>query len=119
MLRTDLRTLSSTSPTTVRRCLRTASLCIPGILVFLCALFVTTECHAQDVADAAKQERARKESQQKESKHVYTEDDLKRAQILTPEDRAQIEARKNQAAPNAGEKPEDALDAKSLSPDVP
>jgi len=80
---------------------------------------VTTECHAQDVADAAKQERARKESQQKRSKHVYTEEDLKRAQILTPEDRAQIEARKNQAAPEREEESPDAFDAKSLSPDAP
>ncbi len=105
--------------TSVRRSLRPVSLCIPGVLLFSCALLFTTECYAQDVADAAKQERARKESLQKKSKHVYTEEDLKRAQILTPEDRAQIEARKNQAAPDAGEKPEDALDAKSLSPDVP
>jgi nucleoid-associated protein YgaU len=88
-------------------------------LLFSCAVFVTTECHAQDVADAAKQERTRKKSQQKKSNHVYTEEDLKRAQILTPEDRAQIEVRKNQAAPDAGEKPQDALDAKSLSPEVP
>jgi len=103
----------------VRHSLRPASLCIPGILLFSCALLFATECYAQDVADAAKQERARKESQQKKPKRVYTEEDLKRAQILTPEDRAQIEARKNQAAPDAGEKPEDTLDAKSLSPDVP
>ncbi|MGB4783367.1 MAG: LysM peptidoglycan-binding domain-containing protein [Candidatus Acidiferrum sp.] len=103
----------------MRRSLRPISLYIPGILLFSCALYFTTECYAQDVADAAKQERARKESQQKKSKHVYTEEDLKRAQILTPEDRAQIEARKNQAAPDAGEKSQDALDAKSLSPDVP
>jgi nucleoid-associated protein YgaU len=94
-------------------------LCSPGILLFFCAIFVTTKCRAQDVADAAKQERVRKESQQKKPRHVYTEEDLKRAQILTPEDRAQIEARKNQAAPDAGEKPQDALDAQSLSPDVP
>src|SRR6266852_1353180 len=120
MLRTDLRTLSPTNPTVaVRRFLRPQNLSIPGILLFSCAIFVTTECHAQDVADAAKQERARKESQQKKSKHVYTEEDLKRAQILTPEDRAQFEARKNQAVPDAGEKPQDALDAKSLSPDAP
>jgi nucleoid-associated protein YgaU len=120
MLRTDLRTLSPMSPTTtVRRSLRPVSLCISGVLLFSCALFFTTECYAQDVNDAAKQQRARKESQQKKSKHVYTEEDLKRAQILTPEDRAQIEARKNQAAPDAGEKPEDALDAKALSPDAP
>src|SRR5712664_2222367 len=120
MLRNDVRTLSPMSPTTiVRHSLRLESLCIPGILLFSCALFFTTECHAQDVADTAKQERARKEWQQKKPRHVYTEEDLKRAQILTPEDRAQIEARKNQGAPDTGEKPEDALDAKSLSPDVP
>src|SRR5882672_380545 len=120
MLRTDLRTLSPMNPTTiVRHSLRPVSLCIPGVLLFSCALFFTTECYAQDVTDAAKQERARKESQQKKSKHVYTEEDLKRAQILTPEDRAQIEARKNQTTPDAGEKPQDALDAKSFSPDVP
>lgn len=120
MLRTDLRTLSSTSPsTTLRRSVHPLNLCIPGIVLFSCAIFVTTECHAQDVADAAKQERARKESQHKKSKHVYTEEDLKRAQILTPEDRAQIEARKNQTPPDAAEKPQDALDAKSLSPNVP
>jgi len=88
-------------------------------LLFSCAIFVTTECHAQDVVDAARQERARKGSEQKKSKHVYTEEDLKRVQILTPEDRAQIEARKYQAAPDLEEKSQDALDAKSLSPDVP
>src|SRR5713101_7760013 len=120
MLRTDLRSLSPMSPTTtVRRSLRPVSLCIPGVLLFSCALLFTTECYAQDVADTAKQERARKESQQKKSKHVYTEEDLKRAQILTPEDRAQIEARKNQAAPDPEGKSQDALDAKSVSPDVP
>src|SRR2546427_5049188 len=120
MLRTVLHTLSPMSLTTsVRHSLRPVSLCIPGVLLFSCALLFTTECYAQDIADAAKQERARKESLQKKAKRVYTEEDLKRAQILTPEDRAQIEAWKNQAAPDAEEKPEDALDAKSLSPDVP
>jgi nucleoid-associated protein YgaU len=120
MIRTDLRTLLLTSPTApVRRSLRPLSLCLPSILLVSCAIFVTTECRAQDVAEAAKQERARKEAQQKKSKHVYTGEDLKRVQILTPEDRAQIEAKKNQATPDAEEKPQDALDAKSLSPDVP
>src|SRR5882672_3848946 len=120
MLGTDLRALSPMNPTVaVRRSLRPQNLCIPGILLFSCAIFVTTECHAQDVADAAKQERARQESQQKKSKHVYTEEDLKRAQILTPEDRAQFEARKNQAAPEREEESQDAFDAKSLSPDAP
>src|SRR6266446_2269024 len=120
MLRTDLRTLSPMCRTTiVRHSLHHVSLCIPSVLLFSCALFFTTECYAQDIADAAKQERARKESQQKKSKRVYTEEDLKRAQILTPEDRAQIEARKNQAAPDPEAKSQDALDAKSLSPDAP
>src|SRR6266849_8320604 len=100
MLRTDLRTLSPMSPTaTVRRSLRPVSLCIPGVLLFSCALLFTTECYAQDVADTAKQERARKQSQQKKSKHVYTAEDLKRAQVLTPEGRAQLEARRNRPAP--------------------
>jgi nucleoid-associated protein YgaU len=105
--------------TTVRRFFRSISLCVPGILLSSCALFFTTECYAQDVADTAKQERARKESQQKKFKHVYTEEDLKRTQILTLEDRAQIEARKNQAAPDTEEKSLDALDAKSVLPDAP
>jgi nucleoid-associated protein YgaU len=61
----------------------------------------------------------RKESQQKKSKHVYTEEDLKRARILTPEDRAQIEAKKNQPASPAAEKSQDALDANSLPADAP
>jgi nucleoid-associated protein YgaU len=92
---------------------------LPGILLFSCAIFVTTECSAQDVADAAKQERARKESQQKKTKHVYTEEDLKRAQILTPEDQAQIEAKKNQQTPPAAEESQEAVGAQSLPPDAP
>ena len=81
-------------------------------------MIVTAECHAQDVADAAKQERARKEAQQKKSKHVYTEEDLKRAQILTPEDRAQLEARKNQATPPAGEQAQQAADGSAVARDA-
>jgi nucleoid-associated protein YgaU len=94
-------------------------LCLPGFLAFSCSIFAASECRAQDVAEAAKQERARKESQQKKTKHVYTEEDLKRAQILTPEDRAALEARKNQQTPPAAEKFPDALDAQSLPSDAP
>src|SRR4029077_12319776 len=54
---------------------------------------------SQDVADAARRERARKEQAKKE-KHVYTDEDLRRAKILTPEDEAVVEAkRKQQPAP--------------------
>lgn len=75
----------------------------------------------QSVADAARQERARKEEQQKSAKHVYTEEDLKRKQILTPEDQAKVEARKNECATknNCGPTPEQnapaALDANGKS----
>jgi len=75
-------------------------------------------CSAQDVAEAARQERTRKESKEKKSKHVYTEQDLKRAQILTPEDRAQVEAKKNQLAPPPAEKSTEAVEAQSLPPDA-
>ena len=120
MLRTGLDTPLVTGPSTAarlsRRCL---SLCFPGIVFVSCAVFGATQCSAQDVAEAARQERAQKESKQKKSKHVYTEQDLKRDQILTPEDRAQVEAKKNQLAAPAAEKAPEAVDAQSLSPDAP
>ena len=120
MLRTDLDTLLSMGPSTAarlsHRCVR---LCFPGFLFVSCAAFGASQCSAQDVAEAARQERAQKESKQKKSKHVYTEQELKRAQILTPEDRAQVEAKKNQPAPPSTEKSQEAVDAQSLSPDAP
>lgn len=120
MLGTDLETPSSVGPSTaVRSFSAVLRLCLPGFLVFSCSIFVASQCRAQDVADAAKQERARKESQQKKSKHVYTEEDLKRAQILTPEDRAELDAKKIQQTPPAAEKSQGALDAQSLPPDAP
>ena len=102
-----------------RRFSRTRSLCFPVILASCCAIFGAAQCSAQDMAEAARQERAQKESKQKKSKHVYTDQDLKRAQILTPEDRAQVEAKKNQTAPPAAGEPADAIDAQSLAPDAP
>src|SRR5467141_5180249 len=120
MLRTDLDTLLSMGPSTAvrlsRRCVR---LCFPGFLFVSCAAFGASQCSAQDVAEAARQERAQKESKQKKSKHVYTEQELKRDQILTPEDRAQVEAKKNQLAAPSAEKPQEAVDARSLPPDAP
>src|SRR5215470_2758559 len=83
--------------------------CVPVLLVFSFSVVGVAPSRAQkqsqdqtqnqkdqSVAEAARQERARKENQQKKSRHVYTADDLKRDHILTPEDRAQLEARKNQ-----------------------
>jgi LysM repeat protein len=99
----------------------------PAILFFCCATFGTNISRAQDqqdqsVAEAARQERARKQEQQKSAKHVYTEEDLKHPNILTPEDRAQIEAKKNECAqknncaPAARQNPPAALDANSQTP---
>jgi nucleoid-associated protein YgaU len=119
MLRTDLDTPLIVSPSTARLLLRPLRLCVPGILFVCCAVFGATQCSAQDVAEAARQERTQKESKQKKTKHVYTERDLKRDQILTPEDRAQVEAKKNPAVPPAAEKSQDAVDAQSLPPDAP
>ena len=120
MALTDLDTPSSVGSSTAVRSLSAAlSLCFPAVLFFSCAMFLATECRAQDVADAAKQERARKDGEQKKPKHVYTDEDLKHAQILTPEDRAQVEARKNQQTPPAPEKSQDALDAQSVPSDAP
>jgi len=120
MLRTDLVTPLVTGPSTAARLSRWClSLCFPGIVFVSCAVFGATQCSAQDVAEAARQERAQKESKQKKSKHVYTEQDLKRDQILTPEDRAQVEAKKNQLAAPSAEKSQEAVDARSLPPDAP
>src|SRR5215472_16976661 len=83
--------------------------CVPALLIFSFAVTGAAPARAQDqaldqtqnqkdqsVAEAARQQRVRKENQQKKSKHVYTAEDLRRDHILTPEDRAQLEARKNQ-----------------------
>jgi nucleoid-associated protein YgaU len=120
MARIDLPAPAPMNQTThVCRSHVSLSFCLPVILFASCTFFAATQSFGQDVAEAAKQERARKESQQKKSKHVYTEEDLKRAQILTPEDRAQIEAKKNQQTPPPAEKPAESVDAQSLPPNAP
>jgi nucleoid-associated protein YgaU len=60
----------------------------------LSGLLCASGLRAQDAAEAARQEQARKAAEPKSSHHVYTEDDLKRAKILTPEDQAKVAARK-------------------------
>lgn len=112
-------------------------LCLPALLLVSFALVGAVQSRAQDqnndqksqaVAEAARRERARKQSQARKSKHVYTAEDLKRERILTPEDRAQVEARKNAPTPAGTQKPQDAVagslasgetDAESLPSDAP
>jgi len=61
----------------------------------LTGLLCASGLHAQDVAEAARQEREKRAAEAKAPRHVYTDDDLKRAKILTPEDQAKVAARKN------------------------
>jgi nucleoid-associated protein YgaU len=99
---------------------------MPVAVFFCCATFGANISRAQDdsnqsVAEAARQERARKHELRKHAKHVYTEEDLKRQRILTPEDQAVVEARKNDctqknncaAAPSRND--QNALDADTKS----
>jgi len=68
-------------------------------LLLSCYLIPAPSSHAQDLGETARQDRTRKENHGKRSKHVYTEEDLKRRSILTPEDRARFEARRNTPDP--------------------
>jgi nucleoid-associated protein YgaU len=72
------------------------------LLAGVCAVGARAQ-DTQDAAEAARAERARKAATAKTTKHVYTEEDLKRAQILTPEDQAKVAARKK----NSTEKKEE------------
>jgi nucleoid-associated protein YgaU len=75
--------------------------------------------NAQDVAEAARQARARKQ-QPTEPKHVYTNEEIHRAKILTPEDQARAAAanRKQPVNPAAKENAEP-LDANSAPAQEP
>lgn len=106
--------------------------CVSVALIFTFVLVSAAQCRAQDqaqnqtqnqkdesVAAAARQERARKENQRKKSRHVYTAEDLKREHILTPEDRAQLEARKNQQpTPTNAQQPQVTVAGSALTQDV-
>jgi len=120
MLRTDLDTPLLTIPSsTSRLSSRYVRLTCSGILVISCTIFGFTQTYAQDIAEAARKEQARKDNQQKKPKHVYTDDDLKRAQILTPEDRAEVEARKGRQPLPAAVEGQESIDAQELPAELP
>jgi LysM repeat protein len=84
-----------------------------AIVLCSCLFFGAAQCRAQayqDVAEAARQQRARKD-QTKKQKHVYTDEDLRRAKILTPEDEALIEAKRKQQVQPAEEQAQAPIDA--------
>ena len=119
-------------PGSVRRCL-------PSLLLFSFCIFGSpigqaqeqqtsgqqqdqnqqAQAQDQDVAKAAREERARKQANPSKPPHVYTAEDLKREQILTPEDRAMFEASRRQWTPLVTAPTQDAVDAQALPPDVP
>jgi nucleoid-associated protein YgaU len=70
-------------------------------LICVSFLFTASTINAQDIAEVARQEKARKAAQAQKQSHVYTNEDLQHSQILTPEDRTIFEARKKNAAPPA------------------
>jgi nucleoid-associated protein YgaU len=77
-----------------------------GLIFLLCAAASTsllsptsraqeTQPDSQSVAEAARAEKSRKSAQPQNPSHVYTNEDLHQSQILTQQDRARVEARKN------------------------
>jgi nucleoid-associated protein YgaU len=63
------------------------------VLLILIALMPVAG-RAQDVAEAARQEKARRAAQGTRQSHVYTNEDLQKAEILSREESAAVEARK-------------------------
>src|SRR5437879_13869584 len=108
----DLDAPTSVSRSTCKRSLwGSLRLGIPSILVFALAAVGAAQSYAQDQdgAEAARQDRAHKQSQQKKPRHVYTAEDLKRGHIPAPDDRAKRAARKNEAAPARPQQPQNAV----------
>ena len=81
-------------------------------LTLLCVALGVSSARSQDVAEAARQERERKAARAKNPQHIYTEEDLKRAKILTPEDDARVVSRKagTPVPQEAGQQPQMAED---------
>src|ERR1700731_2376211 len=84
-----------------------------AVLFAACAIAAGAPVWAQDVAELARQAQARKHHQTKHKKHVYTEEDLKRARILTREDQ-ELLAAKNRDAVVPGAEAATILDAQTL-----
>lgn len=80
---------------------------------FLClvSLSASYRVSAQDVAEAARQEKARKAAQGKPKSKVYTDEDLKQPQILTPEDRARAQSGKKDPVYSPNQLPPQSVDA--------
>ncbi|MBS1840064.1 MAG: LysM peptidoglycan-binding domain-containing protein [Acidobacteria bacterium] len=101
-----------------------------ALALFLGSLFVigapllsaqsdSSSQNSQDVAESARQERARKQEPGGEH-HVYTNEDLRRRKILTPEDQSRATTAKQKQQPRLMPKPDaQPLDANSGRPQEP
>jgi nucleoid-associated protein YgaU len=101
--------------------IRGVSLLRPGVALF--CLLAPLSLHSnlaaqdQDVAEAARQQQAQKSQQPATPHHVYTDEDLKRARILTTEDKKLAEARRKELpAPTPAAKKLPAVDATNPPP---
>jgi len=102
--------------------IRGARLLRPGVALFclLAPLSLRSNLSAQDqdAAEAARQQQGQKSQQPTAPHHVYTDEDLKRARILTPEDKKLAEAhRKELPAPTPTAKKPPAVDATNPPPE--
>ena len=77
----------------------------PRLLWLLAVTLLASPAYSQSLGDLARQERDRKQDQTTHSTHVYDNDDLKRAQILVPEDRERVQATKRKAEPAFSKSP--------------
>lgn len=89
--------------------------CAPCAAVCAGLLVAALPSRAQDVAEAARQERAKKAKEQKTEHHVYTNDDLKREHILTPRDEARAEAKRKNSPVAPGNQQQQASDTNKNS----
>src|SRR6266849_4467820 len=120
MAKTDLSSSSKPHVHTLVS-LRQPLRCGFTLILCSCLFFGAAQCRArgpQDVAEAARQERARKE-QARKSKHVYTDEDLRRAKILTSEDEARVEANRKEGIAPLEQPAEAPLDASNDLPQLP
>jgi nucleoid-associated protein YgaU len=97
-----------------------ASVCLSAaqsVRIF-CALGILLACvapaaRAQDLGALARQERTRKISEPKKSPHVYTNEDVKKSQILTPEDKQRFTAERQNATPPLVNAPQEIVASQS------
>jgi nucleoid-associated protein YgaU len=100
--------------------IRGVSLLRPGVAFFclLAPLTLHSNLFGQDkdVAEAARQQQAHKSQQSASPRHVYTDEDLKRPRILTPEDKKLAETRRKELTAPAAKNPP-AVDATNPPPE--